>query len=70
MHIFRRLTVSIFRALKAIPLRRLGKQGEVSNLVTFLASPMAAFITGQIYYTDGGQSLWGDIQDPFANAKL
>lgn len=47
-------------AIKAIPLRRLGAAEEVSHLVTYLASPQADFVTGQIFYIDGGASLWGD----------
>jgi NAD(P)-dependent dehydrogenase (short-subunit alcohol dehydrogenase family) len=52
------------------PLRRLGLGREVAHLVTYLCSPMASFITGQIYYIDGGQSLWGDFSDPYQMAKL
>lgn len=44
-----------------IPMKRLGTVDEVAHLVTFLSSPMAAFITGETIYIDGGQRLWGDI---------
>jgi citronellol/citronellal dehydrogenase len=44
-----------------IPLRRLGTVEEVAYLVLFLASPYAAYITGETIYIDGGQRLWGDI---------
>ena len=47
-------------AVNAIPLRRLGAAEEVSHLVTYLASPHADFITGQILYIDGGASIWSD----------
>ncbi|MCA9604583.1 MAG: SDR family oxidoreductase [Myxococcales bacterium] len=47
-------------AVKAIPLRRLGAAEEVSHMITYLASPQADFVTGQIFYIDGGASLWGD----------
>ncbi len=40
--------------LKSIPLNRLGEATDVSNLVTFLASDKAKYITGQIIKVDGG----------------
>lgn len=46
---------------RATPLKRLGTPEEVADLIAFLASPAATYITGQTYYIDGGQSLWGDI---------
>lgn len=43
------------QALSArIPLRRLGTVDELGAAVAFLASPEAAYITGQILYVDGG----------------
>lgn len=44
-----------------IPQKRLGTTDEVAQLALFLASPMAAYITGETIYIDGGQRLWGDI---------
>lgn len=46
---------------QATPLKRLGRTDEVSHLIVYLASSAADFITGQSFYIDGGQSLWGDI---------
>ncbi len=40
--------------LKAIPLGRLGAPQDVANLVCFLASDAAAYITGQTLTVDGG----------------
>ncbi len=37
-----------------IPLARLGSVTDVGNVVAFLASPAAAYITGQVLYVDGG----------------
>jgi len=40
--------------LEAIPLGRLGTPQDVANLVCFLASDAAAYITGQTLTVDGG----------------
>lgn len=39
---------------KMIPMGRFGTAEEVANLVTFLASPAAAYITGQVISINGG----------------
>ena len=46
---------------ETIPLKRLGSTEEVAWLTLFLTSPMAAYITGETVYIDGGQRLWGQI---------
>lgn len=43
-----------------IPAKRLGSTEEVAWLTLFLAGPMAAYITGETIYIDGGQRLWGN----------
>lgn len=40
-----------------VPLGRLGDHGEISNLVAFLFSDMAAYITGDCITIDGGRVL-------------
>jgi len=41
---------------RKIPLGRLGKPADMAGAVAFLASDLAAYITGQTIYVDGG---WG-----------
>jgi 3-oxoacyl-[acyl-carrier protein] reductase len=43
--------------LKSIPFGRLGYPEEVANVVLFLASPLANWVTGQTIVVDGGQLL-------------
>ncbi len=45
------------RARKVTPLQRLGRAEEVAELVLFLASDRASFITGQDIAIDGGLSI-------------
>ena len=41
----------------AIPMKRLGKPEDIANVVLFLCSPAAGYITGQVITVDGGLSL-------------
>jgi len=41
---------------RSVPLGRMGTKEEVANLVLFLASPLAAYITGAVIPVDGGST--------------
>ena len=45
---------------RRLPISRLGTPQDVTNLVVFLASDEAAYVTGAQYVVDGGQSI-GDL---------
>ncbi len=46
---------SLQKAIGETPLRRAGTPEEVAELITYLASDEAAFITGEIFAIDGGR---------------
>ena len=45
---------------KKTPMKRVGTAGEVAELIVYMASDAAFFVTGVCWYIDGGASLWGD----------
>jgi 3-oxoacyl-[acyl-carrier protein] reductase len=47
-------TFSAENIAQMVPMKRAGKPEEVADLVSFLASPRAAYITGQIISINGG----------------
>ncbi|OQX91841.1 MAG: 3-oxoacyl-ACP reductase [candidate division Zixibacteria bacterium 4484_95] len=40
--------------LKSIPLKRVGTPDDIANVVSFLVSDAASYITGQVIHVDGG----------------
>lgn len=45
---------------KKTPMKRVGTAGEVAQLIVYLASEAASFVTGECWYIDGGAHLWGE----------
>jgi len=46
------------KVLNQIPVRRIGSPEEVANVVEFLASYKASYVTGTTFYVDGGMTLY------------
>ena len=44
------------------PLKRLGESEDVGNLVAFLLSEQASWVTGQTVTIDGGVTLTGGVE--------
>jgi glucose 1-dehydrogenase len=55
--VFKHFTISEDEFLSWIPLGRLGSEADVANAVAFLASDLAAYITGHTLYIDGGYAI-------------
>jgi glucose 1-dehydrogenase len=59
------------KVLKRIPIGRVGQAEEVANVVEFLASDKASYVTGTTFFVDGGMTLYPSFGiDPEHDAKL
>ena len=51
-------TAELQKVLQQIPLGRIGGPEEVANVVEFLASEKASYVTGASFFVDGGMTLY------------
>jgi len=58
----------IYKMCEAVPIPRFGRPEEVAYAVTFLASPAAAWITGEVLFVAGGGQNYGRNQALFDEA--
>ncbi len=57
------------KVLMRIPLRRIGSPEEIANMVEFLASDKASYITGSAFFVDGGMTLYPSFDPSFDLGK-
>ena len=57
------------KVLRRIPLRRIGTPDEVANMVEFLASDKASYVTGSAFFIDGGMTLYPSFSSSIDSGK-
>jgi glucose 1-dehydrogenase len=57
------------KVLRRIPLQRIGTPEEVANMVEFLASDKASYVTGSTFFVDGGMTLYPSFGPSFDLGK-
>ena len=45
------------KILEAVPLKRFGEAADIANMVAYLCSEEAGYITGQVFAVDGGMAM-------------
>ena len=57
------------KVLRRIPLQRIGTPEEIANMVEFLASDKASYVTGSTFFVDGGMTLYPSFGPSFDLGK-
>lgn len=55
--------------LSRIPLGRIGRPEEIADMVEFLASEKAGYVTGSTFFVDGGMTLYPSFGPSFDSGK-
>jgi glucose 1-dehydrogenase len=62
-------TQELKKTLEKIPVGRIGRPEEVANVVEFLASDKASYVTGATFFVDGGMTLYPSFEPTFGEEE-